>query len=121
MAGAVARDARPVIVDDLSTAVVYQRVLTRAGLRSLLPTRLPEVGGAAVAARYFPGTTGMRVGGDWYDVLDLGHGGVLLVIGDVMGRGVRAAAVMGAAARGAAGVFAAGPVAAGGRRGPPRV
>src|SRR5512144_1970911 len=39
----------------------------------------------------------MRVGGDWYDVLDLGDGAVLLVIGDVMGRGVRAraAAVMG--------------------------
>ena len=38
---------------------------------------------------------GTQVGGDWYDVIELGAGRTALVIGDVMGRGVRAAAVMG--------------------------
>ena len=42
-----------------------------------------------------PGVAGTQVGGDWYDVIELGAGRTALVIGDVMGRGVRAAAVMG--------------------------
>lgn len=49
----------------------------------------------AVAARYVAGVEGTEVGGDWYDVVPLGAGRTAVVIGDVMGRGVRAAAVMG--------------------------
>ena len=61
---------------------------------SLLPV-LPELEEAEVAARYVPGGVDAEVGGDWYDVIDLGAGRIALVIGDVMGRGVQAAAVMG--------------------------
>jgi serine phosphatase RsbU (regulator of sigma subunit)/anti-sigma regulatory factor (Ser/Thr protein kinase) len=61
---------------------------------SLLPV-LPRLDEAEIAARYVPGGTDADVGGDWYDVIDLGAGRAALVIGDVMGRGVQAAAVMG--------------------------
>ena len=63
--------------------------------RVLLPGTLPAVPGFAAAARYRPGGRGTMVGGDWYDVVPLPGGRVALTIGDVMGRGARAAAVMG--------------------------
>ncbi|MCK9927676.1 SpoIIE family protein phosphatase [Frankia sp. Mgl5] len=63
--------------------------------RSLLPQRLPTIGGLSFAWRYLPGSAGALVGGDWYDVLPLDDGRVALVIGDVMGHGIQAAATMG--------------------------
>ncbi|MET9253881.1 SpoIIE family protein phosphatase [Streptomyces sp. NPDC003717] len=63
--------------------------------RSLLPQELESPDDLRVAATYHPGGTEAAVGGDWYDVITLGGGRTALVIGDVMGRGVRAAAVMG--------------------------
>ncbi|MBC9727864.1 SpoIIE family protein phosphatase [Streptomyces sp. TRM68367] len=63
--------------------------------RSLLPQELEEPDDLRIAATYHPGGTETAVGGDWYDVITLGGGRTALVIGDVMGRGVRAAAVMG--------------------------
>ncbi len=63
--------------------------------RSLLPQRIPRIAGLAFAWRYLPGAVGAHVGGDWYDVIPLEQDRVALVIGDVMGRGLRAAAVMG--------------------------
>ena len=63
--------------------------------RSLLPQRLAAVPGLELAARYLPGGAGIDVGGDWYDVTPLGGGRVALSIGDVVGRGLGAAAVMG--------------------------
>lgn len=63
--------------------------------RSLLPQVLEEPDDLRIAATYHPGGTEAAVGGDWYDVITLGGGRTALVIGDVMGRGVRAAAVMG--------------------------
>ena len=63
--------------------------------RSLLPSALPDLPGLTVAHRYLPGTAGAEVGGDWYDLVPLTSGRVGLVIGDVMGRGIGAAAVMG--------------------------
>nr|WP_269205183.1 SpoIIE family protein phosphatase [Motilibacter aurantiacus] len=86
---------RVALAVDRAAAFERERGIAEALQRSLLPERLPSVVGGAVAARYFPGTSGMQVGGDWYDVLELPAGEVLLVIGDVMGRGVRAASVMG--------------------------
>jgi len=62
--------------------------------RSLLP-RLPDIPGLELAAVYAPADQGAQVGGDWYDVIDLGDRRTCLVIGDVMGHDVRAAAVMG--------------------------
>ncbi|WP_052681750.1 PP2C family protein-serine/threonine phosphatase [Saccharothrix sp. ST-888] len=63
--------------------------------RSLLPQKLEQPADLRVAATYQPGGADAAVGGDWYDVIGLGGGRTALVIGDVMGRGLRAAAVMG--------------------------
>ena len=63
--------------------------------RSLLPDRLPALAGLEFAARYLPGGPGVEVGGDWYDVIRNPDGELVLVIGDVAGRGVRAASTMG--------------------------
>ena len=63
--------------------------------RSLLPERLPPIEGVALAARYLPGARGAAIGGDWYDVLERPDGRVALVVGDVAGHGLRAAASMG--------------------------
>ena len=63
--------------------------------RSVLPERLPASHGVKLAARYLPGTSGVDVGGDWYDAILLGDGRIGVVIGDVVGKGVRAAAMMG--------------------------
>ncbi|MFH8367656.1 SpoIIE family protein phosphatase [Streptomyces sp. NPDC018031] len=63
--------------------------------RSLLPQELEQPDDLRIAATYRPGGKDAAVGGDWYDVITLGAGRTALVIGDVMGRGVRAAAVMG--------------------------
>ncbi len=63
--------------------------------RSVLPERLPTVPGITLAARYLPGSVGVDVGGDWYDAIQLEDGRVGLVVGDVVGKGVQAAAMMG--------------------------
>ncbi|MDN5918148.1 MAG: SpoIIE family protein phosphatase [Pseudonocardia sp.] len=63
--------------------------------RSLLPQSLPELDRMSLATRYRPGTQGTEAGGDWFDVLALDDGRVALVVGDVVGRGPSAAAVMG--------------------------
>jgi anti-sigma regulatory factor (Ser/Thr protein kinase) len=63
--------------------------------RSLLPERLPQIEGLSVAARYLPAGTGAAIGGDWYDAVELVDGRVALVVGDVVGHGLRAAAMMG--------------------------
>jgi anti-sigma regulatory factor (Ser/Thr protein kinase) len=63
--------------------------------RSLLPDRLPDVGVLELAARYLPGARDDQVGGDWYDVIELPSGEVALVMGDVVGRGITAAALVG--------------------------
>jgi anti-sigma regulatory factor (Ser/Thr protein kinase) len=70
-----------------ATAVALQR--------SLLPSAQPRVTGVDSAQRYLPGSRDLGVGGDWFDVISLSCGRVALVIGDVMGRGLRAAAAMG--------------------------
>jgi len=62
---------------------------------ALLPAALPEVAGFSVAGRYLPATDGLTVGGDWYDVFELPDRRLAVVVGDVVGSGVRAAAAMG--------------------------
>jgi PAS domain S-box-containing protein len=63
--------------------------------RSLLPRELPRIPGVSTAARYSPGGAGTEVGGDWYDSIGLPDGRLLLVMGDVAGRGIEAASMMG--------------------------
>jgi PAS domain S-box-containing protein len=76
---------------------VYQREhkIAETLQRSLLPERLPAIEGVQLAARYLPGARGAAIGGDWYDVLERPDGRVALVVGDVVGHGLRAAATMG--------------------------
>ncbi|WP_433286120.1 SpoIIE family protein phosphatase [Micromonospora sp. CA-244673] len=62
---------------------------------SLLPRTLPQLPGAVVASRYLPGSADVEIGGDWYDVIGTPDDELVLVIGDVVGKGVRAAAAMG--------------------------
>ncbi|MBO8192464.1 SpoIIE family protein phosphatase [Streptomyces oryzae] len=62
--------------------------------RALLPSQLPSAPAVATAARYRPASDPAEVGGDWYDAIPLSGGRVALVIGDVMGHGVREAITM---------------------------
>ncbi|MEU6079554.1 SpoIIE family protein phosphatase [Streptomyces sp. NPDC047108] len=63
--------------------------------RSLLPNELPGLSAVEAAGRYLPADTGAGVGGDWYDVIPLSGARVGLVVGDVVGQGIHAAATMG--------------------------
>lgn len=71
-----------------------ERAAAAALQRSLIPDRLPSIPGLELAGRYLPAGAG-GVGGDWYDVFVLPTGRVGVVMGDVLGRGLRAAVVMG--------------------------
>ncbi|MFD7874048.1 SpoIIE family protein phosphatase [Streptomyces sp. NPDC059766] len=63
--------------------------------RSLLPSHPAVTGGLEVASRYRPAGATTEVGGDWFDVIPLDGGRTALVVGDVMGSGISAAATMG--------------------------
>jgi serine phosphatase RsbU (regulator of sigma subunit)/anti-sigma regulatory factor (Ser/Thr protein kinase) len=87
--------ARVALAVDNARLYQHQSEIAHTLQRSLLPAELPAIDGAEVAVTYLPGTEGTTVGGDFYDVIPLPSGRFGLVIGDVMGRGVRAAAAMG--------------------------
>ncbi|MFJ4840593.1 SpoIIE family protein phosphatase [Streptomyces sp. NPDC088746] len=104
-------DAAPFDDDDLllaqeiaSRAAVYidnarmytqERATALTLQRSLLPNRMPRHDAVETAARYLPSGARAGVGGDWYDVIPLSGARTALVIGDVVGRGLYAAATMG--------------------------
>jgi serine phosphatase RsbU (regulator of sigma subunit)/anti-sigma regulatory factor (Ser/Thr protein kinase) len=71
-----------------------QRSVTSIMQRTLLPDALPQLPGLRFSAKYLPAGSGIKIGGDWYDVFQLDNGRVTFVIGDVVGRGVLAASVM---------------------------
>jgi CheY-like chemotaxis protein/anti-sigma regulatory factor (Ser/Thr protein kinase) len=73
----------------------HQRELVETLQRSMLPERLPEHPRVELAARYRPEDSGTRVGGDWYDAVVLDEQRIALMIGDVVGHGLAAAARMG--------------------------
>jgi anti-sigma regulatory factor (Ser/Thr protein kinase) len=77
----------------LFSALEHEHDVAMVLQRSLLPRRLAEVIGISTAVRYLPASD--EVGGDWYDVFELPRGRLGVVIGDVVGHGVRAAALMG--------------------------
>ncbi|MDR3032629.1 MAG: SpoIIE family protein phosphatase, partial [Kitasatospora sp.] len=81
----------------LDNARLYARERTAALTlqRTLLPQQVPQPPGVEVAYRYVPGSSGTEVGGDWFDVIPLPGERTALVVGDVMGHGLRAAATMG--------------------------
>jgi len=76
-------------------AAAREHAIADALQRSLLPQQSFDLEHLEVATYYRAGVEGTQVGGDWYDVIELGGGRTPLVVGDVMGRGVQAAAVMG--------------------------
>jgi serine phosphatase RsbU (regulator of sigma subunit) len=78
-------------------ASLFEREHTTAETlqRSLLPDRLPSVPGIILDARYLPVTRNMEIGGDWYDAFRLADGRLAVAAGDVMGKGLSAAAGMG--------------------------
>jgi PAS domain S-box-containing protein len=78
-------------------ATMFEREHTTAETlqRSLLPDRLPKVPGIVLEARYLPVTRNMEIGGDWYDAFKLPDGRLAIAAGDVMGKGLTAAAGMG--------------------------
>ncbi len=71
-----------------------QRGIAQSLQHALLPEDLPKIAGLRLAARYEAGAPGVDIGGDWYDLMQLGADRLLLVIGDVSGRGIRAATTM---------------------------
>jgi PAS domain S-box-containing protein len=81
----------------IAHARVYEREhrIAETLQRSLLPDRLPDLPGLAVAARYLPAASEAEVGGDWYDVIPIAGGAVGLVMGDVAGKGLAGASMVG--------------------------
>lgn len=71
-----------------------QRSIAETLQRGLLPARLPVVAGMEINARYVPGVEGLEIGGDWYSAVERDDHQVVFIVGDVAGRGVRAATLM---------------------------
>ena len=78
-------------------AAMYEREHTTAETlqRSLLPDQLPSVPGLVLGAMYRPVAKNMEIGGDWYDAFRLADQRLGVAVGDVMGKGLTAAAGMG--------------------------
>jgi anti-sigma regulatory factor (Ser/Thr protein kinase) len=80
---------------DRARHIEAERSVAETLQRSVLPDSLPSVPGVQLAARYLPGTHDLAVGGDWFDAVELADARLGLVVGDVVGKGVHAAAKMG--------------------------
>lgn len=85
--------ARAAVAVDNARRYTREHTLAVTLQRSLLPRALPEQSAVEVAHRYLPAQSG--VGGDWFDVIALPGSRVALVVGDVVGHGLHAAATMG--------------------------
>ncbi|MGH9079496.1 MAG: PP2C family protein-serine/threonine phosphatase [Acidimicrobiales bacterium] len=73
-----------------------QRTIADSLQLALLPQARPEIPGLEIGVRYVPGASGIDIGGDWYSVVEMDARYFAFVIGDVSGRGIKAAAVMAA-------------------------
>ncbi|MFJ5234718.1 SpoIIE family protein phosphatase [Kitasatospora sp. NPDC088391] len=85
--------ARAAVLVDNARRYTREHTMAVALQHSLLPAGLPQQQALEVASRYLPAHAG--VGGDWFDVIPLSGARVALVVGDVVGHGVHAAATMG--------------------------
>jgi anti-sigma regulatory factor (Ser/Thr protein kinase)/putative methionine-R-sulfoxide reductase with GAF domain len=90
---AAARAAPGIERAQLLSALRHEQRVAMTLQRSLLPKRLVDTLGVAADARYVPASD--EVGGDWYDMFELDGGRLGIAIGDVVGHGIRAAALMG--------------------------
>jgi serine phosphatase RsbU (regulator of sigma subunit)/DNA-binding NarL/FixJ family response regulator len=85
-AATLAADALRLYAEEHSLALTLQR--------SFLPERTPRIPGLEIAARYVPAAETAEIGGDFYDVIELGGGRLLIAIGDVAGHSIHAATIM---------------------------
>ncbi len=91
--GALLAEVAARVASSLDTALLYGDLVQTNDIleQSLLPRALATVDGIDVAARYLPAEGRHRVGGDFYDVLPISDDEVVLIVGDVQGKGVEAA------------------------------
>lgn len=87
--------SRAAVCLDNARRYTRERNATLALQRSLLPEVLPATTAMDVASRYLPADAKDGIGGDWFDVIELSGARVALVVGDVVGHGINAAATMG--------------------------
>ena len=87
---------RVALAIDHARAYGRERRIAETLQRSLLPQSLPTLPGVTLGARYLPAASESEVGGDWYDAIALPGGRMLLVMGDVSGKGLAAASTLGA-------------------------
>lgn len=87
--------ARAGLVLDNARMYAYQQQVAETLQESMLPQVEPRTAGCDIATRYLPGTALGRVGGDWFDTVRLPGSRTALVVGDVVGHGLNAAAMMG--------------------------
>ncbi|MGW0584458.1 SpoIIE family protein phosphatase, partial [Streptomyces sp. NPDC002920] len=87
--------ARAAVCIDNARRYTRERETALALQRALLPQRLPVQPAVDAAFRYLPTDTLAGVGGDWFDLIPLSGARVALVVGDVVGHGVQASAIMG--------------------------
>jgi PAS domain S-box-containing protein len=78
----------------LREMAVQEREVARRLQAGLLPTSIPDIAGYEVCARYEPGTAGLRVGGDWYEIVEIRPGDLAIVVGDAVGHDLDAAIAM---------------------------
>jgi hypothetical protein len=82
------------VADENERLYAEQRGIAQTLQHALLPEALPQLPGLQTGARYEAGVEGVEIGGDWYDLIAVDDRRLLLVVGDVSGRGLRAAATM---------------------------
>lgn len=87
--------ARAALCVDNARRYTRERAVALALQRSLLPRHPPRQAAVEVASRYLPAHARAGIGGDWFDVIPLSGARVALVVGDVVGHGIRASATMG--------------------------
>ena len=88
------RESAEQLTGEISRLYMEQRSVAETLQHALLPQQLPDIPGMQIAVRYLAGASGVDIGGDWYDVVQLDDHRFVFIVGDVSGRGVRAAAVM---------------------------
>jgi PAS domain S-box-containing protein len=88
-------DDRKAVEEKLAAAFRRDHEVAETLQRSLLPEHLPRIDGVQLEARYLPAGNEAAIGGDWYDAIERDDGRLAVVVGDVVGHGLRAATVMG--------------------------
>ncbi|MEU2068007.1 ATP-binding SpoIIE family protein phosphatase [Streptomyces anulatus] len=87
--------SRAAVSIDNARRYTHERSTALTLQRALLPRHVVKQSAVETASRYLPAGSGAGVGGDWYDVIPLSGARVALVVGDVVGHGLHAAATMG--------------------------